>query len=328
LDINEDIDLMVNEKLGILGNNGSGRTMIFKSIINDISYDEGSIQLFGYDNRKDFNKIKNKIGYCPQINVEFDSMKIREIVQFFLDLKSQKITVEFLCKKFCLQNYLDTYYNNLSFGNKRKLFLLISLIDYPELLLLDDPFNSVDDISKKIIIRYLKTLFYDNNYKCNILMSTNSLDEINELCNTNIFLKSEENNDGNSGDKKKIKNKNKYKYKLLIKFNDSLIIDNEDISNQKIQETLTKISSNVEGFDKYKNYFMNNSRLEPCLSKLADIFDKIIQHINHIKLSKIENNLLYVFDIIFVQKEIAYTKLIYIKDDESNHISELKVLKI
>ena len=318
-EINDDIYLIENEKLGILGNNGSGRTMIFKSIINDISYDEGSINLFGYDNRKDFDKIKNKICYCPQINVEFDSMKVREIIQFFLDLKlkAQEVSVELLCKKFCLQNYLEIYYNNLSFGNKRKLNLLISLIDYPELLLLDDPFNSVDDISKKIIIRYLKKLFNENNYNCNILISANSIEEINELCNANKFLNYEENNPVN-------KNKED-KYKLLIIFNDSLIIQNEEISNQKIQEALTKISSNVEGFDKYKNYFMNNSRLEPCLNKLADIINIIIENIKHIKLYKFENNLSYEFDIKFIQKEIAYTKLINIKNDESNQISELNV---
>ena len=248
-------------------------------------------------------------------------MKVREIIQFFLDLKSQKITVEFLCKKFCLQNYLDTNYNNLSFGNKRKLFLLISILNYPELILLDNPFNSVDDISKKIISRYLKKLFNNNNYNCNILMSSNSIDEVNELCNINIFLKCE-------GDNVHPGNKRKDKYKLLIKFNDSLIIQNEEISNQKIQEELTKISNDVEGFDKYKNYFLDNSRLEPCLNKLADIINKIIEHINYIKLNRIENNLSYEFDIKFVQKEIAYAKLINIKNDESNQISELKVLKI
>ena len=321
LNIKESIDLEINEKLGILGNNGSGRTMIFKSIINEILYDEGSIHLFGYDTRKDFNKIKYKIGYCPQINVEFDSMKVREIIQFFLDLKSQNITVKFLCQKFCLQNYLDTYYNNLSFGNKRKLFLLISLINYPELLLWDDPFNSVDDISKKIIIRYLNKLFNDNNYDCNILISSNSLEEINELCNKIVFLKCEGNKDGN------LEDKNIDGYKLLIKFNDPLIISNEEISNQKIQEKLNIISSNVDGFDHYKNYFMNNSRLEPYLNKLIDIINKIIENIR-IKLNKIENNLLFEFDIKFIQKNIAYTKLINIKNDESNQISELKVLKI
>ena len=216
---------------------------------------------------------------------------------------------------------MNTYYNNLSFGNKRKLLLLISLINYPELILLDNPFNSVDDISKKIISRYLKKLFNNNNYNCNILMSSNSIDEVNELCNINIFLKFE-------GDNVHPGNKRKDKYRLLIKFNDSLIIQNEEISNQKIQEELTKISNDVEGFDKYKNYFLDNSKLEPCLNKLADIINKIIEHINYIKLNRIENNLSYEFDIRFVQKEIAYAKLINIKNDESNQISELKVLKI
>ena len=322
ININEDIILTVNEKLGMLGNNGSGRTTIFKSIINEISYEKGSINLFGNDNKKDFNKIKSKIGYCPQMNVEFDSMKVKEIIQFFLDLKSQEITSEFLCHKFCLQNYLETYYNNLSFGNKRKLFLLISLINYPELLLLDDPFNSIDDISKKIIIRNLNKLFTDNNYNCNILMSSNSFEEINELCNINIFLNSEGSDDFNPDSKEKDK------YKLLIKLNDSLINSIEEISNQTIQETLERISKNVEGFDEYKNYFMNNSRLEPILNKLADIINKIIESINYIKLRKIEKNLLFEFDIIIVYKEILYTLLGSIINEESNLISELKVLKI
>jgi len=292
ININEDIELTINDKLGILGNNGSGRTTLFKSIINDISYDKGSIHLFGNDIRKDFNKIISKIGYCPQINVEFDSMKVKEIIQLFLDLKSQKITVEFLSKKFCLQNYLYTYYNNLSFGNKRKLFLLISLINYPELLLLDDPFNSIDDISKKIIIKYLNKLFNDSNYNCNVLMSTNTFEEIDELCNINIFLKLEGNKDFNSGSKEK------GLYKLLIKLNDSLINSNEEISNQKIQETLKKFSGLVEGFDQYKNILINNSRLEPILNELAIIINKFIENTHYFKLSKIENNLSFEFDIV------------------------------
>ena len=321
LEIKEDISLAYNEKLGIIGNNGSGRTMIFKSIINEISYDKGTIHLFGYDSRKDFGKIKSKIGYCPQINIEFDSMKVKEIIQFFLDLKSQKITAKFLCQKFCLQNYLDIDYNNLSFGNKRKLFLLISLINYPELLLLDNPFNSVDDISKKIIIKYLNKLFEDNSYNCNILMSTNSLEEINKLCDKKIFLNYEKDNNAKSDFE------NREIYKLLIKFNDSFI-SNEEISNQKIQETLTKISIIVEGFDDYKNYFLDNVRLEPYLNKLVDIINKIIENINYIKLNKIGKDLSFEFNIEFIQKRIVYTKLINIAKNKSNLISEFKVLNI
>ena len=63
------------------------------------------------------------------------------------------------------------------------------------------------------------------------------------------------------------------------------------------------------------------------IQKVIDIINKIIENIR-IKLNKIENNLLFEFDIKFIQKNIAYTKLINIKNDESNQISELKVLKI
>ena len=59
------LSLEQNEKFGLLGYNGSGKTSIFKSITNEILYDSGKISLFGYNNKKDFNRINSKIRYCP-----------------------------------------------------------------------------------------------------------------------------------------------------------------------------------------------------------------------------------------------------------------------
>ena len=123
-------------------------------------------------------------------------------------------------------------------------------------------------------------------------MSTNSFEEINELCNINIFLKYEDNDDFNPDSKEKDK------YKLLIKLNDSLINSNEEISNQKIQEVLTRFSNNVDGFDKYRKYFINNTRLVNILNKLENIINNIIEFVNYIKLYKIENNISFEFDIV------------------------------
>ena len=153
-------------------------------------------------------------------------------------------------------------------------------------------------------------------------MSTNSFEEINELCNINIFLKYEDNDDFNPDSKEKDK------YKLLIKLNDSIINSSEEISNQKIQEVLTRFSNNVEGFDKYRKYFINNTRLVDILNKLENIINNIIEFVNYIKLYKIENNISFEFDIKIALKELLYTKLGNIINDESNMISELKVLKI
>ena len=63
-----------------MGFNGSGKTTIFRAIINEILSDIGKINLFVYDNKKEFNYIRNGIGYCPQSNVLFDFMKVKEII--------------------------------------------------------------------------------------------------------------------------------------------------------------------------------------------------------------------------------------------------------
>ena len=62
------LGLEKNEKFGLMGYNGSGKTTTFKSIINEILYDSGSIRVFQRDIKKDFNEIRMKMGYCPQIN--------------------------------------------------------------------------------------------------------------------------------------------------------------------------------------------------------------------------------------------------------------------
>ena len=63
-----------------MGFNGSGKTNIFRAIINEILTDSGKINLFGYDNKKEFNYIRNAIGYCPQSKALFDFMKVKEII--------------------------------------------------------------------------------------------------------------------------------------------------------------------------------------------------------------------------------------------------------
>ena len=195
---------------------------------------------------------------------------------------------------------------------------LVRLVDE-----LQDKNMTIHEFFKLILVVDNKHLLpYSLYYNCNILMSSNSFEEINELCNINIFLNYEGSDDFNPDSKEKDK------YKLLIKLNDSFINSIKEISNQTIQETLERIYKNVEGVDEYKNYFMNNSRLEPILNKLADIINKFIGSINYIKLRKIEKNLSFEFDIIIVYKEILYTLLGSIINEESNLISELKVLKI
>jgi ABC-type multidrug transport system ATPase subunit len=71
------------------------------------------------------------------------------MIKFFLDLKGIPDAVENVCKKFCLQKYMDTYCENLSNGNKRKLTFALALIGQPRILLLDEPSTGVEPESRR-----------------------------------------------------------------------------------------------------------------------------------------------------------------------------------
>ena len=165
-----------NEKFGLLGFNGSGKTTTFKAITKEILYDSGSISLFGKDNKNEFQKIRNSLGYCPQENPIFDYMKVREIISFYLDLKKIDETPENICEKFGLIKFLDTYCINLSGGNKRKLSFALALMCKPRLLLLDEPSTGVDPESRRIMWKNILELNSIGN-KFNMILTTHSMEE-------------------------------------------------------------------------------------------------------------------------------------------------------
>ena len=291
-------------------NNGSGKTIIFKSIINEIFYEKGSIFIFDKDNKnsKEFNKIKNRIGYCPQINYNsFNNMKVKEIIQFFIDFYSNSFDKETYCKIFGLDNHLDIKFINLSYSNKRKLMLAISLINKPNLLLLDNPLNGVDIISRKKIWNNLKKIFKN---KCTSLLSTNLqwekeiIDAKNEIKKFNSIEKSQDINTT----------------KLYIIFEESLINPSETISD----EDLSKLKEIVTDIDKFSNYF-SNPKIKSCLKILFTFFNDNIFMINYLQIKDI-NHYFFIFDIgiITSQKKHFFVKILNMKA-ENSAISKIKI---
>ena len=71
-----------NEKFGLLGFNGSGKTTTFKLITKELLYDSGEIILFNKES-KDFNSIKRNIGYCPQENALYDELTVKRMFKIY-----------------------------------------------------------------------------------------------------------------------------------------------------------------------------------------------------------------------------------------------------
>ena len=320
--------LELNEKIALLGKNGSGKTTIFKMITKELLYDTGAINIFGYDNKKNFNKINSIIGYCPQENIIFENMKVKEIIKFFSELKINNETTEKICSIFGLNNYINTYCSNLSCGNKRKLALAIAFMNKPNLLLLDEPCTGMDPISKKIILNNIYSYLKDNqNY--NLILSTNSIEEaeilsdrISYLKNGNYFYL------GNINELKKPKNNNRYLF--YIKFDKVKISINNDenITEENIQQKFKNVSDLSKSFNKYSEYFYSKPELGPQLEELYHIINAIKEDINNLETNKFENNNSYEFflEINRDHKKILFCKIIDIKNN-SSIISEIGIRK-
>ena len=318
------LGLEPNEKFGLLGFNGSGKTTTFRAITNEILTDAGSISIFGNDNKRHFNYIRNIVGYCPQINPLFDFMKVKEIIRFYANLKTCRESPEYICKKFGLSNYLNTYTVNLSGGNKRKLTFAIAMMNRPRLLLLDEPSTGVDPESRRIMWRNINELS-NSGHKYNMILTTHSMEEAEVLCDTVSWLKA-----GNFvalGNPEELKMQYSAGYKLHIKFDD-MQMKTDLVMNRKenIELLYNNICTLVRGFERYNKYIFSNISIYPYLKSMINIVNKIKDKTNKIYLSEIGKDLSFeiIIGILKEKKKELFSEVLNMKNIDKT-IAELSI---
>ena len=290
------LGLEPNEKFGLLGFNGSGKTTTFRAITNELMYEKGSVTLFGYDGKTQFDKLRPMIGYCPQENPLFDYMKVREIIQFYLNLKKSNETVESVCATFNLSKYLDTYCVNLSGGNKRKLTFAIALMNKPSLLLLDEPSTGVDPESRRIMWKNINELS-NTGHQYNMILTTHSIEEAEILCDRVSWLKK-----GNFvciGNPEQLKLKYSNGYKLHIKFLDTVVNKEEvaKLTRQMVQDEYNAITSLVLDFNKYSNYIAGNPIITLYIRVLVRIARELKPNTYKLRLLQIEKDFSFMLEV-------------------------------
>ena len=295
------LGLEANEKFGLLGFNGSGKTTLFRAITNEIFYEKGSVSIFGYDAKTEFDKLRPMIGYCPQENPLFDFMKVREILKFYLNLKNSTETVESISSTFNLTQYLDTFCINLSGGNKRKLTFAIALMNKPSLLLLDEPSTGVDPESRRIMWKNINELS-NTGHKYNMILTTHSIEEAEILCDRVSWLKQ-----GNFvciGNPEQLKLNYSNGYKLHIKFVDN-VLNREDISKltrKMVQDAYMEIIHLIQGFQSYSNYILSNPIVILYIRILIDIAKEIKPNTSNLSLIEIGKDFSFEIKVVTLKE--------------------------
>ena len=153
-------NLLLNkgESVAVLGKSGSGKSVLIKCIIGLLKADSGTINVFGQSishlNHTELDKIRVKIGFLFQSNALYDSMTVRENLQFPLRRHSIRLAKneEDALLKEALENVglyhtIDMMPVELSGGMRKRIALARTLILKPEIILYDEPTTGLDPIT-------------------------------------------------------------------------------------------------------------------------------------------------------------------------------------
>lgn len=160
---NFSVTLYSGENVVVLGKSGSGKSVLIKCIIGLLKPDSGSVEVFGKSipdlNEEALDAIRMKIGFLFQSNALYDSMTVRENLEFPLRRHSITITqeeVDLLVQEALadvkLGHTIDMMPAELSGGMRKRIALARTLILKPTIILYDEPTTGLDPITSKEII--------------------------------------------------------------------------------------------------------------------------------------------------------------------------------
>ena len=164
-----DLSLFRGENLVVLGKSGSGKSVLIKCIIGLIKPDQGSIAVLGQNvlelDRLALDEIRVKVGFLFQSNALYDSMTVRENLEFPLRRHTIRLTqqeandlVMEALHNVGLERTVDMMPSELSGGMRKRIALARTLILKPEIILYDEPTTGLDPITSLEIISLINVI--------------------------------------------------------------------------------------------------------------------------------------------------------------------------
>ena len=189
----KNLSLIVNdgEVFGFIGANGAGKSTTIKCITGILPYNDGSIEIAGYDMAKDSISAKKNIGYVSDNHSVYDKLTGREYVNFLANIygvskQDRDQRLNDLSIRFDLQDKLDSPIKSYSHGMKQKICVIGALIHEPKVWILDEPLTGLDPKYAK----ELKGLMREHCEKGNVVFfSSHVLEVVEKLCDRIAIIK-------------------------------------------------------------------------------------------------------------------------------------------
>lgn len=176
---------------GLIGVNGAGKTTLMRTLLGIIKPTSGSAKVFGYDIKRESNKIRKIVGYMMEGDTYIPSVNAKKYLAHMAELSG-------LPRKESLQRAhdvltfsglgsdryrdVDTY----SKGMRQKLKLAAALVHSPDILFLDEPTDGLDPAAREKMLKMIKTLTKETG--TNVFLSTHILHDIEKIADDVIIL--------------------------------------------------------------------------------------------------------------------------------------------
>ena len=184
---NLSVQASVGSVYGFLGPNGAGKTTTIRMIMNIIRPDSGRIEILG-DGR--IEQVKARIGYMPEERGLYRKMTARKVLTYFGAIKGVNdrelaLRVPHWLQRVELADWADKKVEELSRGMHQKLQFAVTVINDPELVILDEPFSGLDPLNQDL----LKDIILEmRNEGKTIIFSTHVMHEAEKLCDFILLI--------------------------------------------------------------------------------------------------------------------------------------------
>ncbi len=172
--------------LGLVGENGAGKSTTMKLILDIVHADKGSVTVLGRDNKANMKLIKEEIGIVPDevgLPVGLNSLQIGRIMKGSFRRWDDKAYCDYL-RRFHIPN--ETKFGDYSRGMKMKLGIAVALSHHPRLLILDEPTSGLDPLARDGLLNLLTE--YTRDERNSILISSHIVSDLEKICDYIAFL--------------------------------------------------------------------------------------------------------------------------------------------
>ncbi|NQY10485.1 MAG: ATP-binding cassette domain-containing protein [Flavobacteriales bacterium] len=188
------LELFSGKIVGVVGENGNGKTTLLRMICGDLSIDEGDIEyVINGESCRDWQAIKKKIAFIPQRLERWygsaeDKISFEAAIKGF-DESQNKDKVDFIIHRMGLSNFRELSWTKLSSGYKLRFEIAIALVSEPSILVLDEPLANLDLHAQQLLLEDLKNLAVSLRTPVSIILTSQQLHEVETIADQIIFLK-------------------------------------------------------------------------------------------------------------------------------------------